>query len=81
MGVNLMPSQAAATATSVGGQDYPGGSPVASKYGGQEDYSGGSPVASKHGGVETGLLESADRRDISGSSTVAQPEPTSGYQQ
>lgn len=66
MGVNLMPSQAATTATSVSGQ---------------EDYSSGSPVASRNAGAEMGLLESSDRRDISGSSTVAQPEPTSGYQQ
>lgn len=65
LGVNLMPSQAAATATSVSGQ---------------EDYSSGSPVASRNAGAETGLLESPDSRDISGSSTVAQPEPTSGYQ-
>lgn len=66
MGVNLMPSQAATTATSISGQ---------------EDYSSGSPVASRNAAAEKGLLEYSDRRDISGSSTVAQPEPTSGYQQ
>ncbi|MCJ1465249.1 hypothetical protein MMC07_003865 [Pseudocyphellaria aurata] len=66
MGVNLMPSQAAATATSVSGH---------------EDHSSGSPVTNRNAGAEKDLAEYENRRDISGSSTVAQPEPTSSYQQ
>lgn len=33
------------------------------------------------GGSTTGQLESPQQRDVSGSSTIAQPEATSGYQQ
>ena len=65
IGVNLMPT----TAPTEDGTNR------------QEDFSSHSPVESRNTGGENSQLEPAERREVSGSSTVAQPELSTGYQQ
>lgn len=52
---------------------------TATSVSGQDEVSSNSPR--RITGSEKGILESADQRDFSGNSTVAQPEPPSAYQQ
>ena len=66
LGVNLMPGPESTVGTSVSGQD---------------DVTSNSPVNSGIAGREKHQPQSSETRDFSGSSTVVQPEASTGYQQ